>query len=206
LALLRTWRRTVINGVTHRSHALAVFPLGLACSTAEASHEARNSLDTIVAPLDAADRIAPADVPFPRASQRDADIAYVGLRRAYSAADMRFHACAALGGDGRVVGHDCPAGVVVSGPRIVAPTHSDVRVRFEIESEGGVKLMSAVVSDDVRRVHGGLDLQTLSAHEKLTVTYGVHVFEAAPALEARIALRGDAPLDFHITNLEIEVR
>lgn len=203
-------RRTVTSGVTKLSPACTLLPLALACSTAEASRELLpTSLDTTVAALAVADPVASAPAmaaPAPRQPQPDIDTVYPGLRRAYLPAEMQLHACASLATDGSIVGHDCPAGIVVSGPRVVAPTHSDVRVRFEIEASGGVELVSDIVSDDARQLHGRLDRQRLPDGDKRGIGYGVHVFEAAPDVEVRIAVRGPGPSDFRISGLEVEVR
>jgi len=187
-----------------------LLPLALACSTAEASRELlAPSLDTTVAALAVADPVASAPAiaaPGPHQPQPDIDSVYPGLRRAYLPAEMRLHACASLATDGSIVGHDCPAGVVVSGPRVVAPTHSDVRVRFEIEASRGVELVSDIISDEARRVHARLDQQVVPARERRAIGYGVHVFEAAPAVEARIFVRGPGPIDLRISGLEVDVR
>lgn len=188
------------------SLAWTLLPLAVACGTAEASRELLpSSLDTTVAALAAADGAARGALERP-GPPADIDLDYPGLRRAYSPADMRLHPCASLMSDGSVVGRDCPAGVVLSGPRVVAPTHSDVRVRFEIESTGDVELVSDIVSDEERREHGRLDQLRVPAREARTISYGVHVFEAAPRVEARVAVRGRSQSDFSIRGLEIEVR
>lgn len=181
-----------------------ILPLALACKTAEASRDPQpRSLDETVVALTAAEAIATPDAPKPVLA---IDQVYPGLRRSYSRAEMKLHPCTTPGEGGAIIGHKCPSGVVAFGPSAVAPTHSDVCVRFDIESQSRFELASDIVSDNARQRHGKLVGQTLAPKEKRSIDYCVHVFEAVPRVDARIALHSDAPLDFRITNLEVSVR
>jgi hypothetical protein len=183
--------------------------MGLACSAADANPQPTSSFGTAVATLAATTSPTPKPLslaPVRAASQPTSDASYPRLRRSYSRESMRLHDCASLQQDGSIVGQACPPRIIAVGPRVVAPTHSDVAVRFNVESPSAIEIASDIVSDQARRIHGKLEQQTLSPHERRTINYSVHVFEAAPAIEARIAVHGVAPLDFRITDLQIDVR
>lgn len=206
-------RRTVTSGVTNHWYTWTLLALGSACSTAEASPEP-DALDTVVSALNTSGPSASSSVLSDMLSalvlaealeEPTNNVIYRGLRRTYSLEDMQLHRCASLQGDGSVVGHECPSGIVAVGPRVVAPTHSDVRVRFTIEASHGIELVTDIVSDKSRQLLGKLDNQTLGANELRTISYTVHVFEAAPTVEARIGVSGRAPIDFRISGLEVQV-
>jgi hypothetical protein len=119
---------------------------------------------------------------------------------------MRLHACASLHEDGSIVGKNCPPGIVVSGPSVVSPTHSDVRVHFEIESPASFDLSSEIVSDNALRQHGAVLEKAAPGDRKRSIDHQVHVFEATPKLEARVSVLGAEPVDFRISGLELRVQ
>jgi hypothetical protein len=119
---------------------------------------------------------------------------------------MKLHPCAKLNDDGSVTGKACPSSLVVFGPYVSVPNKSEVQLRFDIESPSELQLTSDVISDSAKQFHGALDELLLSANDKRSVSYRLHVFETARTLEARIGLRAQGPIDFTITDLALNVR
>jgi hypothetical protein len=128
------------------------------------------------------------------------------LRRAYGPADMRTAECAKLDKAGTIVAEGCPNNYVVFGPYVRAPGNSNLRVSFEVQSDTAIDVTSDAISDVGKRFHGVMDEQHIAAGEKRRLGYGIHLFEPANALEARIAVRSETPAKFKITNLSIVIQ
>jgi hypothetical protein len=128
------------------------------------------------------------------------------LRRGYGPADMKLAQCATLEKDGTILGNGCPSNFVVFGPYVSAPGNSNLRISFEIQSDGPIAVTSDAISEVGKRFHGVMDEQTISSGEKRKLGYGIHLFEPVTALEARIGVRADKPVKFKITNLTINVQ
>ena len=128
-----------------------------------------------------------------------------GLRRTYTSADMKTHACMHKQDDGSLVGTKCPPSIVVFGPYVVVPSNADVRLQFDIESSTPLKLNSDVLSNGAKQFHAALEDQTVLANQRGTVRHRVHLFDSARALETRIGIRATEPADFTISNLEVVV-
>jgi hypothetical protein len=119
---------------------------------------------------------------------------------------MTFAPCATRESDTVIVGKGCSSAIVVYGPYVSAPANSDVEVSFRIEAKTRIALVSDVVSNTARNFHGGLLEKTLEPGTEHLVGYKVHLFRGADALESRIFVRGDAPADFRIKDLVVNVR
>jgi hypothetical protein len=126
------------------------------------------------------------------------------LRHSYGAADMRFDGCVKVE-DGVVHGRKCTAVFSIFGPYVAVPAHSQVQVSFKIEAPSNVSVFSDVVSDLGHRDHASILDQPVAAKERRSVGYRVSFFEDATALEARIGVRGDGPVDFDISDLVVDV-
>ncbi len=127
------------------------------------------------------------------------------LRRAYGPAELKLAKCASLEKDGTVLGKQCLSNYVVYGPYVNAPANSTLRISFDIQSDSPVLVKSDVSSEAGKRFHGEFDEHQIQAGEKHTLSYGIHLFEPATAVEARIGLRAENPVDVRITNLAVQV-
>jgi hypothetical protein len=188
----------VILAVTRLSAGIVASALWFGCATAEATRDADSKqVSSSVSPLTVDD---PSSTDDPKVAGEEA-----ALRRAYGASDMKMHPCAASQEDGSIVGKQCPSALVVFGPYVTVPSKSDVKLRFDIESPTSLRVMSDVLSNSAKQFHGAVEEQMIQAREKRTVSYRIHVFDAVRALETRIGIRTDAPVDFTITNLTLSV-
>jgi hypothetical protein len=128
------------------------------------------------------------------------------LRRSYSSSDMKIHSCVRLQEDGSIVGKDCPSGIMVFGPYVSAPSNSNLRLQFEIESPTQISVMSDVLSASATQFHAALEEQVVEAQTRESFRYRIHLFGAARALEARIGLRSAGSADFTISNFLLNVQ
>jgi hypothetical protein len=126
------------------------------------------------------------------------------LRRAYGIGDMMLGTCAKRA-DSTIVGAKCGNGYVVFGPYVEVPANSEVRVTFELHALGKLEFSSDIVSN-VRQILGVLEAQSLAAGESRKLGYRIHLSEAAKALEARVWVSSEKPVDFEIKNLALTVQ
>jgi hypothetical protein len=175
--------------------------LSLACSNAEASrNKDLKEVGSTVSALVTAD-----DAPPGSKARALIDKDEASLRRSYGVTDMKTHPCVTAQEDGAIVGKQCPSALVVFGPYVTVPANSDVQLRFDIEASTKVTIMSDVLSDGAKRFHGALDDEAIQPQQSRTVSYKIRVFDGVSALESRIGLRADAPVDFKITNLKLTI-
>jgi hypothetical protein len=79
-------------------------------------------------------------------------------------------------------------------------------LRFDIEAETTLRLMSDVLSQGAKQFHGSLEDQLIQPGDTRTISYRLHVFDAARALETRIGIRAEQPVAFTIRNLSLVVQ
>jgi hypothetical protein len=128
-----------------------------------------------------------------------------GLRHAYYSNIAKLHECVHLNDDGSLRGESCPSTLVVFGPYISAPANSNVHVRFDIDSTSHLTLMSDVLSNSAKQFHGALEERAVRANERARVQYRIHIFEPVHALEARIGVRAESPVNFSITDYSLTI-
>jgi hypothetical protein len=127
-------------------------------------------------------------------------------RHVYRSSDMLLNPCTRLDSAGAIVGKGCPGGFVVFGPYASISGNSDVRIRFEIESNAELVLSGDVVSNMAALHHGELGNQTIRPDAKRQLRYRANLPEGGEALEARIFLRPADDAEFKISNFEMAVR
>lgn len=171
--------------------------LVIGCATAEASRELESKSFAATA---RAENSANSDLSAIVAQDDE------GLRRTYTAADMKTHPCTSKQDDGTIVGTKCPSSIVVFGPYVVVPSNADVRLQFDIESSAPLQLNSDVLSSGAKQFHAALEEQTIVPNQRGTVRYRVHLFDAARSVETRIGIKATEPVDFTISNLAVIVQ
>lgn len=127
------------------------------------------------------------------------------LRRAYGPDDLKFHPCVKVADDGTVRGEHCPAAFVVFGPYVGAPPKSTLHVAFKMHVVNKLFVTSDVVSANGQQFHGSMDEQAFNAGETRKLGYRIRLPLPATAVEARIGIRADTPVDFTITDLSVAV-
>lgn len=174
----------------------------IACGTAEASRDGTAHMDSATAALVGDDdKTTTANALQPSPAAED-----LALRRSYYATDMKVHACVTRRDDGHIIGKNCPPAFVLFGPYVTVPANSDVQLRFDIEARSKLSLTSDMISNGAKQFHGALDEQLFDVSDRRSVSYRIRVFEATRSLETRIGIRADAPVDFEITNLEVNIQ
>jgi hypothetical protein len=128
------------------------------------------------------------------------------LRRAFAPNDMKLHGCVKLIDGATLVGTGCPSTFVVFGPYVRAPANSDVRVHFDIESRDVLKVVSDFVSSNAKQFHGATEDQILKPEVPATLGYRIHVFDSAAAVEARVGVQSNKPVNFTITNFALTIQ
>jgi hypothetical protein len=175
--------------------------MAFGCANAEARREADPEImSSVTAAVRAEDG---SGNPAVKAALDDDD---PSLRRSYGSNEMKVHACATRQDDGTLVGEGCPSGIVVFGPYVSAPANANVRLQFEIESPTQLHVMSDVLSSSAKQFHAALEDEVLQPNQPRTVSYRIHLFDSARALEARIGIRADEPSRFKISNLQLSVQ
>jgi hypothetical protein len=134
------------------------------------------------------------------------DEAETAPRRVYRAPDMLLDPCTRLDEAGAIVGKDCQGGFVVFGPYASVSGKSNVRVRFEVESDEELVLSSDVVSNMGALHHGELGNQTVRPDAKRRLSYRAKLAYGGEGVEARIFIQKGDDATFKISNLEIAVR
>jgi hypothetical protein len=127
------------------------------------------------------------------------------LRKAYGLAEMKFNDCTKLNAEGALVGEDCTTGCILFGPYAAVPKNSDLRMAFDIESQGPLVVASDIVSDTGSKNYGTLEGQGIQPKSTRHIEYKVHFDETNAGIEARLWITADSPTDFKITNYNLEV-
>jgi hypothetical protein len=187
-----------------RFSAMVMAVAGIACNANPSPHASATE-QASAAEIPMAPGAAVATPILPKLTPEPA-IDDTALRRSYGPVDMKLAQCVTLDKEGTLLGSNCPSNFVVFGPYVGAPGNSNLRVSFEIQSDGPIAITSDAISEVGKRFHGVMDEQSIGSGEKRKLGYGIHLFEPVTALEARIGIRADKPVKFKITNLKIQVQ
>lgn len=126
------------------------------------------------------------------------------LRKLYRAEDFSLAPCVRRRSSD-IVGTRCPAGFSVYGPYAEAPANSDVEFVLEIQPSTAATVVIDLVSEVGEVFHAGTPPVLLQAGERRWLGLRVHLFSRAHKLEARVAARGDVPVDYVIRGLALDV-
>jgi hypothetical protein len=153
---------------------------------------------TAAAPAAATGSVQPASVTLSPAEDK-------ALRRQYGPADMKYNPCVKRK-DATLQGRGCSSGIILFGPYVNVPANSEVELTLDIQSPSAIGIHSDMGSQVGKRALGAIAPQPIAANEKRRIGYKINMAQPDAAVETRVWLQTDSPVDFEITNLLVTVR